>query len=952
MGLGSGAPKPLVIVMSSTADSGSSGEQMAGEEPPGATQLYLLDGMALVYRAHFALINNPRTTSAGLNTSAPFIFTTTLLEILGSREPSHLAVVFDTPEPTHRHQEYPEYKATRQSMPEDLSLALPYVFRICEAMNIPVIRAPGWEADDVIGTLSRRAEAEGFTTYMVTPDKDFAQLVSDRTFVYKPGRSGGGAEVLGVPEVLEQWQVERVEQVVDILGLAGDTSDNVPGVPGIGPKTAQKLMAQYGSVEELLERVGEIKGKRGQVLDEHREQALLSKRLVTIEREVPLECEIGALARQAPNEEALKALFTELEFNALGKRVLGDTFEASPQLALGGGPDGLGLTDEGLRTISDVDHDYSLVEGDGDRAELLATLKTSSVFCLDLETTGLDPRTCDVIGLAICLEAHTGYYVPLPEDGDGARMILEEFRPVLEDASIGKVGHNFKFDLAVLLWHGVAVQGKISDTMIAAYLVAPDLRRSMDYLAQALLGYRPVPIVDLIGEKGKEQRGMREVPLAQVAPYAAEDADITLQLWEALSPQLEEQDQVRLFEDVECPLIPVLAHMEREGIRVDAGSLRSLSDEMAVQIESAGQRIQELAGETFNLNSPSQLGNILFDKLKLDPNARRTQKSKQYQTNEQVLRRLAYRHEIAREILDYRLCTKLKSTYLDALPEAIFPATGRIHTHYEQAVAATGRLQSSNPNLQNIPVRTEQGREIRRAFVPRDEEYTLLSADYSQIELRIIAEISGDEGMQRAFQVGEDIHAVTASRLYGVPQEAVTGDMRRQAKTVNFGIIYGISAFGLAERLGLPRVEAGAIIEQYLSQYPGVRRYMDEVVEFAREHGYVKTLLGRRRYLRDIDSRNAATRKGAERNAINSPIQGSAADMIKLAMVAIHQEQEQRGWKTKMLLQVHDELVFDLHRDEEDEVKEVVARAMTTAIPMSVPLEVEMGIGDTWLEAH
>ena len=837
-------------------------------------------------------------------------------------------------------------------MPEDLSLALPYVLRVCDGLNIPVIRAPGWEADDVIGTLARKAEAEGFATYMVTPDKDFAQLVSEQTYMYKPGRSGGDAEILGVPEVLAQWQVARVEQVIDILGLTGDTSDNVPGVPGIGPKTAQKLIAEYDSVEVLLERVDEIKGKRGQVLAEHSEQALLSKRLVTIERGVPLDCGIDTLARRDPDEEALRTLFTELEFNALGKRVLGEGFEASPQLALAGDIGDLGAAPDGLRTIDDVDHEYTVVAGASDRSELLAALSSCSVFCVDLETTGLDPKTCDIIGLAICREPHTGYYVPVPEDGGEARTVLEEFRSVLEDPGIGKVGHNLKFDLAVLLWQGIAVQGQLCDTMIAAFLVAPDLRRSMDYLAQALLGYRPVPISDLIGEKGKEQRGMREAPPEEIARYAAEDADVTLQLWEVLRPQLDEQDQVRLFEEVECALIPVLAHMEREGIRVDADSLRALSEDMAAEIERAGQRIQELAGESFNLNSPSQLGTILFDKLKLDPNARRTQKSKQYQTNEQVLRRLAYHHEIAQEILDYRLSTKLKSTYLDSLPGAIFPGTGRIHTHYEQAVAATGRLQSSDPNLQNIPVRTAQGREIRRAFVPRDEEHVLLSADYSQIELRIIAQISGDERMQRAFQEGEDIHAVTASRIYGLPQDEVTDDMRRQAKTVNFGIIYGISAFGLAERLGLPRYEAGAIIDQYLNEYPGVRRYMDETVEFARQHGYVKTLLGRRRYLRDIDSRNAATRKGAERNAINSPIQGSAADMIKLAMVAIHRQQQERGWKTKMLLQVHDELVFDLHRDEEDEVKEVVTHAMVTAIPMSVPLEVEMGTGGTWLDAH
>ena len=917
-------------------------------------KLYLFDGMALVYRGYFALLRNPQTTSRGMNTSAPFIFTATLLDIIGKQEPTHLAVVFDTPEPTHRHREFAEYKAQRDQMPDDLSQAMPYIFRLCEAFNISVIRAPGWEADDVIATLADRATAEGMTTYMVTPDKDFAQLVSERIFVYKPGRGGSDPEILGEREVIENWQVERVDQVRDILGLMGDTSDNIPGVPGIGQKTAQKLIAEYGTVENLLDHLDEIKGKRRQVLEENRDQALLSKRLVTIERQVPLDWAIRDLARKPHDEAALKQLFFELEFNMFGKRLFGDDFEAKP-LRVGTGKldeGGEAAEEEELKTIDDVPHDYRLVADASARAELIASVWAEGVLCFDLETTGIDPKTCEIIGLAVCRQPHAGAFVTFPEDSEAAAAVLEEFRPLLEDAAVEKIGHNLKFDVTTLLWHGVEVKGELFDTMVVAFLVVPDLRRSLDYLSQALLGYRPVPIAELIGEKGEEQRSMREVPLEELKEYAVEDADVALQLSLVLRPMLSEKNQTKLFEEVEAPLIPVLAAMEHAGIRLDAECLRTLSQAMSAEIEQSARRIEELAGEPFNLNSPSQMGAILFDKLKLDPRARRTQKSKQYQTNELVLTRLSHEHEIAGQILNYRLCTKLKSTYLDMLPGAIFPATARVHTHYEQTVAATGRMQSSGPNLQNIPVRSEQGREIRKAFVPRDEEHTLLSADYSQIELRIIAEICGDERMNRAFRTGEDIHAVTACRIYGVPPEMMTNEMRRQSKTVNFGIIYGISAFGLAERLGIPRKMASEMIEHYFEEYPGVRRYMEETVEFAREHGYVETLMGRRRYLRDINSRNAAARKGAERNAINSPIQGTAADMIKMAMVTIHREQRERGWRTRMLLQVHDELVFDLYREEEEEVKEEVARAMVSAIPLEVPIVVEMGMGDDWLDAH
>ena len=915
--------------------------------------------MALVYRGYFAMIQRPPTTATGINTAAPFVFTSTLLEILDKYQPTHMAVVFDTPVPTYRHQEYPQYKAQRESMPDDLSAALPYVQRLCESFRIPTIRVDGWEADDVIGTLARMADEEGaLTTFMVTPDKDFAQLVSEQTFLYRPGRKGSEAEVLGVPEILQEWQVERIEQVVDILALMGDSVDNVPGVPGVGKKTAQKLIGDYDSVENLLDHVDELKGKRREVFEQHVEQAKLSKRLVTIERHVPLDYTLEDLERQPFDDEALKALFAELEFNLFGKRLFGAQFEAAPQRAANvAGPDRPppDLLDQiaALKTLEDVPHRYDVVEGPAQRAELISRLSGVHSVSMDLETTSLNPKSCEIIGLAISFEPHSGSYVPLPADRHAAAQVLEEFRmPLFENPDIDKIGHNIKFDLVTLLWHGLDLKGKLIDTMVAAFLAVPDMRRNLDYLAQALLGYRPIPIADLIGDKGSEQQSLREVPLARLAEYAVEDADITLQLSNTLRPLLEETDQVRVFEEVEAPLIPVLAAIEFAGIRVDAGCLQELSAALASQIETAAKRIEELAGESFNLNSPSQLGTILFDKLKLDPKARRTRKSKQYQTNELVLTRLANKHEIARQILDYRIGTKLKSTYLDMLPGTIFPKTGRVHTHYEQAVAATGRMQSSDPNLQNIPVRTDQGREIRRAFVPGGEEFTLLCADYSQIELRVIAEICRDERMVRAFQEGEDIHTVTASRVYGVPPEVVTGEMRRQSKTVNFGIVYGISAFGLAQRLDIQRDEAAQMIEQYFAEYPGVRRYMDERIEFAREHGYVETMTGRRRYLRDINSKSAAARQAAERNAINSPIQGSAADMIKLAMQKIHSEQVARSWRTRMLLQVHDELVFDLHRDEETEVKEVVAEAMMTALPMSVPIVVEMGTGDNWLDAH
>ena len=916
--------------------------------------LYLLDGMALVYRGHFAMIRSPRMTSKGLNTSSLFVFANTLLDILSNTRPSHLAVVFDTPEPTFRDEIYKEYKAQREKMPEDISGALPYIDQMCEAFNVPVIRKPGYEADDVIGTLAKEAEKSGLTTYMVTPDKDYAQLVSNKTFISKPGRTGDGAEILGVPEVLEQWEIERVDQVIDMLGLMGDSSDNVPGVPGIGPKTAQKLISQYGSVEGLLDHVDELTGKQKENVETYREQALLSKELVTIHLNVPLDFGLDDLAVKKRDEQKLKTLFAELEFNTLGKRLFGNDFSIDQQqISLFGDETAM----EGVsthKTIADVEHTYYLVDTPEKRAALIEKLAQQKAFCFDTETTGLNPRTCELLGLAFSFQPHTGYYVPMPEDPEKNKAVLEEFRGILENPDTEKIGHHLKFDLAVLLWQGIRVQGPVFDTMLAAYVTAPEMRRGMDSLSLALLGYEPIKIESLIGEKekGKKQKTLREVPLDKVAEYAAEDADITLQLAEALRPKIKEMGQTRVFEDIECPLVSVLAQMEYEGIRMEASVIEVLSEDLKDELVAIRQRIYDLAGETFNLNSPKQLGDILFEKLKLDPNARRTAKTKQYQTSESILQRLAYKHEIVEQILEYRTYAKLKSTYLDMLPGAVFKGTGHIHTHYEQAVTATGRLQSHGPNLQNIPIRTEKGREIRKAFVPRNENYTLLSADYSQIELRIAAELSRDEEMHRAFQEGLDIHAATAMKIYGLDERDVTDDMRRQAKTVNFGIIYGISAFGLAQRLNIPRFEAGNLIEQYFEQFPGAKKYMDDTIDFAREHGYVETMTGRRRYLRDIHSRNATTRKSAERNAINSRIQGSAADMIKIAMRRVQDALFERDLKTRMLLQVHDELVFDMHKDEADIAMPLIEDAMKNALPMSVPIVVEMGMGNTWLEAH
>ncbi len=901
-------------------------------------KLVLVDGMALAYRGHFALIRNPRFTSAKLNTSAIFVFANVLVDLLQNYDPTHIAVAFDTSEPTHRHKMYAEYKATREAMPEDLQIAIPYINNLCQAFNIPVLRYPGWEADDVVGTLSRKAGESGYETFMVTPDKDFAQLVSDNTFLCKPAK-GYGLEVLGPKEICAEWEIEKPEQIIDILGLMGDSSDNIPGVPGVGRKTAQSLIKRFGTIEEVYEHLDELKGKQRQNLEENREQAMLSKELVTIRCDVPLSESIEALEVREWNRTALATLFTELEFRSLAERILG-------------GVDAIEASNVSMEDLSSVDHVYELVDSEDARGKLISELNKKEIVCIDLETTGLDEKNCEIVGIAFSWEPGQGSFLLFPEDREGSERLLLELDPFLSNPEVMKVGHNLKFDLSVLRWHGHRVTGPFYDTMIAAYLCIPESRRTMDALAEELLSYNTVHIEELIGEKGPDQKSMREVAADTLAEYACEDTDVTLRLKEVFDGLIEEKGQKRVFQEIECPLIPVLVEMEVAGIKVDVDELERLSVLLGADIERTAAEIEALAGESFNLNSPKQLGEILFDKLQLDPKAKKTKKTGQYITNEQVLLRLANHHEIAARILDYRMKSKLKSTYVDTLPSAIFDKTGRIHTNYEQAVTATGRMQSHDPNLQNIPIRTELGREIRGAFVAPDGSKTLLSADYSQIELRIAAALSGEDRMIKAFEEGYDIHAATAMVLFGVDHDGVTHEMRRHAKTVNFGILYGISAFGLSERSGLTRGEAAELITQYFTQYSRLKSWQERTIAFAHENGYVETAAGRRRYLRDINSRNGTIRSAAERNAINMPVQGTAADMIKLAMIRIQERFDSEKVRSKMLLQVHDELVFEAVNEELDTVKDIVRREMVEAMPLGVPIEVEMGAGRSWLDAH
>ncbi len=945
---------------------------MADEEPktPGADadhRLFLLDGMALIYRAHFALIRSPIFTSTGVNTSAVFGFTNTLLDLLEKQKPTHIAVAFDTSEPTPRHEIFPEYKAQREEMPEDISRAIPAVKRLIKAFDIPVLECPGYEADDIIGTLAKRAEAEGdYVTYMVTPDKDFAQLVSERTIMYKPGRQGSDAEILDLEKIREQWQVEKPEQVIDILGLWGDASDNIPGVPGIGEKTAKKLIAQYGSVENLLAHTDELKGKQKENVIAHAEQAKLSRQLAEIILDAPVDVDFHQLAiGETRDDEALRSLFVEFEFNAIGKRLFGDDFSA-------GRGHSTAQTDEGelvaeLKTIDDLEKDYRRVPADDAeaRARLIEDLGNRDAFCFDVETDGLDEKTTRLLGIAFSWKKDAGFFAEMPAAPEAAAAVLEEFRPVLENEAIEKIGHNLKFDVSVLHWQGVAVGGTLFDTMLAHTLIEPDQRHRMDYLSETYLGYTPISYDEAFGkpvEKGGQMtmfgddessgEGESGPDPDKIARYAAEDADVTWQLAAILREKLKDTGQEKVFFEIESPLLPVLVRMEGEGIRVDTGALGEIGDHLAGNMEKLQEKIYAAAGTEFNLNSPKQVGEVFFDQLHLVEKPKKT-KTGQYKTDEQTLTALAASHEIVADLLAYREASKLKGTYVDALPEAIFEKTGRVHSTFHQLMTATGRLASSNPNLQNIPIRTEQGREIRRAFVPRDADHVLFSADYSQIELRVMASLSEDPGMMEAFEAGHDIHTITAARVYGLELEDVQPEMRRTAKMVNFGIIYGISAFGLSQRLGtVSRTEASEIIEEYWRQYPKVKDYMESTVEFAQEHGYVETVTGRRRYLRDINSRNATVRGAAERTAINTPIQGTAADMIKIAMVTVDRALREGGYRSRMILQVHDELVFDLHREEQDEVIPLVEAGMREALPLKVPVVVESGTGDNWLAAH
>ena len=922
-------------------------------------KLFLLDGMALVYRAFFAFNQNPRITSTGLNASAMFGFTNTLLDVINKQKPTHLAVVFDTDKPTDRHIEYEKYKAHREEMPEDLRRSLPYIQQIIEGFNIPVITHDGYEADDIIGTFALQAADLGFDVYMMTPDKDFGQLVRDHVFIYKPGRMGNPDEVLGVPEVLKKWEVERVDQVIDILGLWGDAVDNIPGVPGVGEKTAKKLIQEFGSVENILANTDKLKGAMKEKFENHREQALMSKRLATINIAVPVALHPNDLILTPPDEEKLKDIFALLEFRTMMKRVFGEPGAAattnnkpSMQGSLFDVPQESAAPDpvQEFKTINDVKHHYGLCTTDEQIQQALQAMEAAAEFCFDTETTGLVAFDADIVGLALSSKPHEGYYIPFPREFDAAKTLFARFQGLFSSNKV-KVAQNLKYDMMVLQRYGISIAEPCFDTMLAHYLIEPDMRHNMDLLSESYLHYKPASIESLIGKKGAAQMSMAMVDVERVKEYAVEDADITLQLKQKLEPELHNRNVGNVFHKLEMPLVPVLAGMEQEGVRIDTGFLQDYSKTLLQQSLEIQTQIFALAGEEFNISSPMQVGKVLFEKLKLVDKPKTT-KTGQYQTDEETLLSLSGEHEIIQRILDFRQLQKLKGTYVDALPQLVNPRTGRVHTSFNQAVAATGRLSSQNPNLQNIPIRTELGKEVRRAFVARDDNHVLLSADYSQIELRVIAHVSKDEGMMEAFRQGIDIHTATASRVWGVPLEDVDKDMRRKAKTVNFGIIYGISAFGLSQRVGISRKEAKEIIDNYFEKFPGVKQYMDSTIAFAQQHGYVETILGRRRYIRDINSRNATVRGFAERNAINAPIQGSAADMIKLAMIRIHEWLESNHPETKMILQVHDELLFDVPKQAIDTIAPHIQHLMQTAMNLEVPVVVEYGTGDNWLQAH
>ena len=944
-------------------------------------KLFLLDGHALIYRAHFAFITRPLMNSKGWNVSAIQGFMRTLWDLIQNEKPTHLAVVFDPPTGTFRHEKFEDYKANRESQPEDISFGIPWVRRIIEAMNIPVLIVPNYEADDVIGTLAKQAGHTGYEVYMVTPDKDYGQLVEDNIFLYKPGRQGNEVEIWGPKEVCERWGIQRVDQVVDMLGLMGDAVDNIPGLPGIGEKTAAKLLAEFDNVENLLANADKLKGKQQEIVREHADKATLSKWLAAIEINVPdVQFEDKAFEIEPFNREALVELFRELEFRSLAEAILKHPLASPPagsapvakaapksnsdsrQGSLFGAEEGyapdanapVSEMARATRNIHNTPHQYHIAETAAEQTALIEQLSTAKALCYDSETTALDATQADLVGFSFAMSAGEAWYVPVPAEIAAAREVVERFRPLFENEGILKVGQNLKYDAIVLKNYGVELRGAYWDTMIAHYLLEPDMRHNMNYLAETLLSYQPVKIEELIGKKGAAQGNMRDVPLEQIKEYAAEDADITFQLFEILKPKLEAggAEVVELFETVETPLIKVLAAIESAGVRIDPDFLKEYSGQLAGQIAALEKKVLDATDLTFNVSSPKQVGEVLFERLKI-PYPGKKMKSGQYSTDEEILSELAEQYPICADILAHRGLMKLKSTYVDALPTMVNPRTGRVHSSFNQTIAATGRLSSQNPNLQNIPIKTAEGRKVREAFIPRDENHVLLSADYSQIELRLIAEISKEEAMLEAFRTGVDIHLATAAKVFGVALEAVTPEQRRAAKTVNFSIIYGAGASNLSSQLGIKRTEAKEIIDSYFREYSGLKRYMDEILEYARENGYVKTLLGRRRYLRDINSRNGMQRSMAERMAINSPIQGTAADLIKVAMINLHQAMAEKGMQSKMILQVHDELVFDVLNSELEELTALVKEKMSNALPnVKVPILVETGVGKNWLQAH
>lgn len=939
-------------------------------------KLFLLDALALIYRAYYALIRNPRITSKGINTNAQFGFTSTLFDLINKEKPTHLAVCFDTHAPTERHTDFTDYKANRQEAPEDLLASIPDIQRIIKGFNIPVVELDGYEADDIIGTLAWQAADAGYKVYMVTPDKDYGQLlVKPHVYIYKPPSYGNAEEIVDAEKICAKWDIARVEQVIDMLGLMGDAVDNIPGIPGVGEKTAAKLLKEYDTLEGVLENADKIKGALGEKVRAGKESAIISKKLATIITNVPVEFHEEQYRLKDWNRDELNSAFTELEFKTLGKRILGETFNAFQAAPVGVQTDLFGNAVETTTTkttdivdavdheqsyglvadknIENTDHQYELINTDESIIALVNLLMQQTEICFDTETTGTDANNVDIVGMSFSFEKNKGYYIPFSAKQSEVAERLNLVKPLFADPTKIWVGQNIKYDLLVLKWYGIEPKGQLFDTMLAHYVIEPEGRRSMDLLSAQYLGYAPVSIETLIGKKGKNQGSMRDVEIEKIKEYAAEDADITLQLKQCFVPLLKEKAVEKVFYEVENPLVQVLADMEFEGVKIDEGFLHEYSRTLEVEAKKCEESVYAQAGVRFNLASPKQLGEVLFDKLQLDPKAKKT-KTGQYATGEDVLLKLANQHKIVDDILGFRELTKLKSTYVDALPEMINRKTGRVHTSYAQAVAVTGRLSSNNPNLQNIPIRTERGREIRKAFIPREPGRILLSADYSQIELRIVAAISGDPNMCAAFKDRKDIHTATAAKVYGVDESAVTKEMRYKAKSVNFGIIYGQGAFGLAENLGVSRAEAKEIIENYKKEFPYIQQYMDDQIKLAKERDYVETLMGRKRWLKDIHSANFTVRGFAERNAINSPIQGTAADMIKLAMIKIHAAMKRTHWESKMILQVHDELVFDAVASEADALQTLIIDCMVNALPLpnGVPVEAEVGRGNNWLEAH